>query len=75
MRGAFLMSAGGIVIGALGAWFLRGVVERLVFEVSSADPLIYGVVAVLLTAAALTATAVPAFRSTRVDPAEALRGD
>jgi putative ABC transport system permease protein len=75
LHGAVGMSVVGILIGAFGAWLLRGVLERLLFEVSSADPLIYGAVAILLTAAALTATAVPAVRSTRVDPAEALRGE
>jgi putative ABC transport system permease protein len=75
LRGAAAMAFAGIAIGALGAWVWRGVVERMLFEVSNADPLTYALVAMLLATAALTASAVPALRAIRVDPAEALRGD
>jgi putative ABC transport system permease protein len=75
LRGAIGMSLTGILVGAAGAWILRGVIEGLLFEVSSADPLTYAGVSVLLATAAMAASAVPAFRATRVDPAEALRGE
>ena len=75
LRGAVGMSLAGITIGAIGAWLLRGIVEGLLFEVSAADPFTYIVVGILLALAALIASAVPAVRATRVDPAEALRGE
>jgi ABC-type lipoprotein release transport system permease subunit len=43
--------------------------------VPSADPLTYVVVGAALGGTALVASAIPALRATRVDPAEALRGE
>ena len=73
LQGAARMSLIGIVIGLVAAWLLRGVLQSLLFNVSSADPMTYGVVAAVLTVTTLLASAVPALRATRVDPAEALR--
>ena len=47
--------------------------NRLLFEVSAADPLVYVGVSALLAAVALTAVAVPSCRATRIDPLLALR--
>jgi len=54
---------------------LRRVLAGLVFEVSTADPVIYFVVAMLMFVVALLATYVPARRASRVDPLVALRWD
>ncbi len=67
------LSSIGMAVGIAGALALRRVLAGLVFEVSTADPLIYAGVAVLMLAVALLACYVPARRAARVDPLIALR--
>jgi predicted permease len=75
LRGAAGMSVAGIAIGLAAAWLLCGALQTMLFNVSSTDPSTYAVVALILGGTALTASAVPALRATRVDPVEALRGE
>jgi predicted permease len=63
----------GIVVGGIGAWSASRWVGPLLFSVSPKDPVVYGTVAVVLLAAALLASAIPAARAARVDPNVALR--
>jgi putative ABC transport system permease protein len=63
----------GVAIGTAGALAMRRVLESMVFEVSTGDPIIYGGVAIAMLAVALAACYVPARRATRVDPLVALR--
>jgi len=65
----------GVVIGAAGSLLATRALERLVFGVSTTDPLVFGAVALALTAVAGTAALVPALRASRVDPIVALRAD
>ena len=65
----------GVVIGGIGAVFATRALERLVFGVSTTDPAIFGIVAVILSAVAATAATVPALRASRVDPLVALRSE
>ena len=67
------LSGLGLVVGIGGALALRRVLAGLVFEVSTADPLIYAAVAVLMVAVSLLACYVPARRAARVDTLIALR--
>ena len=63
----------GIVLGLVGAAWLTGAMESLLFDVRPNDPLTFAIVSVLLLAVALTATYIPARRATKVDPMIALR--
>ena len=63
----------GIVVGGATAWWASGWVGPLLFSVSPKDPVVYGTVAIVLLAAALLASAIPAARAARVDPNVALR--
>jgi predicted permease len=63
----------GIVAGLAGAFALTRVMASLLFGVSTMDAATFGGVPVLLAAVAFAATAIPAWRTTRVDPVVALR--
>jgi predicted permease len=63
----------GVAIGIVGALALTRTVQSLLFGVTSADPLTFGAVTLLLVVAALAACLVPARRAMKVDPMVALR--
>jgi predicted permease len=63
----------GIVAGLAGAFALTRVMASLLFGVSTMDAATFGAVPALLAAVAFAATAIPAWRTTRVDPVVALR--
>jgi putative ABC transport system permease protein len=71
MRPALL----GVVIGAGGAFALGGILSKLIYGVSPADPLTFFAVATLLAAVAAIACAIPGYRATRVPPVIALRNE
>jgi ABC-type lipoprotein release transport system permease subunit len=52
---------------------VAGVLDRFVYGVSPADPLVWGSVVLLLTGSALLASLVPALRAARSDPLATLR--
>ncbi len=63
----------GILTGLIGALALTRMMESMLFEVSTADPMTFGSVATLLVIIALLACFIPARRATKVDPIVALR--
>jgi putative ABC transport system permease protein len=63
----------GIGIGILGGLAISRLMQQVLFEVDSADPVIYLVVSVLLLLVAELASFLPARRATRIDPVIALR--
>lgn len=65
----------GAAIGLIVALVLARSMSALVFGVGTWDPLSFGIVTVVLLAVAAIATAIPAFRATRVSPIEAIRLD
>jgi putative ABC transport system permease protein len=68
-------TAAGILIGACGAFALGGVLSKLIYGVSPADPLTFLAVALLLAFVALAACAIPSYRATRIQPITALRNE
>jgi predicted permease len=73
VRQGLLLALGGIVIGLLASFALARFVTSLLFGVSGADPVTFGVVAVGLMMVATLATYLPAWKASRVDPVDALR--
>jgi predicted permease len=63
----------GIILGLAGAAALTRVMASLLFEVSARDVATFATVPTLLLVVAFAATAIPAWRATRVDPMVALR--
>ena len=64
----------GIVIGLAGALALSRVLAAMLFGISATDVATYAMACVLLAAAALVASIVPARRALAVDPISAVRG-
>jgi ABC-type antimicrobial peptide transport system permease subunit len=63
----------GAAIGLIASLSFNRVLTNQLFHVSAFDPLTFAVTALVLIAAALLASYIPAVRATRVDPMEALR--
>jgi len=63
----------GIAIGLAGAAALTRLMAALLYGVQSVDPVTFLATPLLLATVALLASAVPALRASRVDPADALR--
>jgi len=67
------MALYGVGIGAVSALLLSRLMSKMLYGVTSYDPLTFFGVIVLLTLVALLACFIPARRATRVDPMVALR--
>jgi putative ABC transport system permease protein len=65
----------GVTIGLAAALALGRVVSSLIYGVRATDPLTLGTVTVLLVAVGVLATAIPAYRATRVEPIRTLRDE
>ncbi len=63
----------GLVIGMIGAFALAKQISSFLFGVSAWDPLVFGVIPVVLLVTAMLAVLWPANRATQIDPAVALR--
>jgi ABC-type antimicrobial peptide transport system permease subunit len=63
----------GLVFGLAGAFFFAELISGLLHGVAPTDFETLAVVALLLTAVALVASAVPAWRAAEIDPVRALR--
>jgi len=67
------MALVGVGVGLVASFLLTRLMSKMVFGVTTHDPLTFGGVAALLTLIAVGACVVPAQRATRVDPVVALR--
>ena len=72
--GVRLVLVGVVLGGGLALWGSKWM-EGLMFQQSPRDPLVFGIVTLVLLAVSLLASSGPAFRASRVDPNVALRGD
>ena len=73
LRHGIRLSLAGIALGAGAAIFLTRLISGLLYHVSATDPLTFAAIGVLFLVVALTASYIPAYRATRVDPLKALR--
>jgi ABC-type lipoprotein release transport system permease subunit len=65
----------GLVLGLGLAVALATAMREVLFRVEPLDPMVWIGITTLLVATALIASAIPAARASRVDPARALRRD
>jgi predicted permease len=65
----------GAVVGIAAALAATRVLESELFETAAADPVVFAAVVAILIATALAAASIPAWRATRIDPADVLRSE
>jgi putative ABC transport system permease protein len=73
LKQGLMLAGGGIVLGVIAALMLTRLMQSLLYQVRPSDPITFAVVTLVLVAVALIASAVPAYRATRVSPLVALR--
>jgi putative ABC transport system permease protein len=69
------LTALGLILGLLGAAAVARLMETLLFHTTAYDPLVFGVVVIVLGAIGLLAAFLPALRATKADPVAALRAE
>jgi ABC-type antimicrobial peptide transport system permease subunit len=74
VREGLWLAAAGLALGAVGAVFAVRLVQNLLFDVTAWDTLAWGGAGAALVLVSLIASLVPARRSARIPPADALRG-
>jgi ABC-type antimicrobial peptide transport system permease subunit len=75
LQRGLVLAGTGVVIGALAALGVSRFAATLLYGVRGTDPLTYGVVALLVLAAAAAACLIPARRAARIDPMRSLRAE
>jgi predicted permease len=73
VRQGLVLALAGLLPGVLVSWALSRMITRLLYGVAPGDAVTFSVVPVMLVVVAVGATLLPAWRASRVDPAEALR--
>jgi putative ABC transport system permease protein len=75
MRQGIMIAACGIVLGLLGAAWLAGLMQALLFGVTPHDAVAFSAAPIALLLVAIAATLIPARRAAAADPIEALRAE
>jgi predicted permease len=75
LREGGLLVAAGLVLGMIASLLLARLMSKLVFGISTTDPLSFLLVIPLLAFVAFVAASLPARRATRIDPNSALRAE
>ncbi len=73
LRQGVILAGIGVAVGLVGAVGLTSILSAVLYGVEAVDPVMMGVVAAILVAAALVASYLPALRASRIDPLVALR--
>ena len=73
VRQGMVLTGTGLVLGLFATWGSTRVIASLLFGVGASDPVVLAVVIGSLAGVALVASALPAWRASRVDPVIALR--
>ena len=68
-----VLTAGGVLLGAVAAFETTRLMGYLLYEVSPRDPVAFGQALAVIAAASIAACVLPAWRATRTDPLRALR--
>jgi macrolide transport system ATP-binding/permease protein len=74
MSRGLLLTVSGAVIGVVAAIALMHLMGDMLYKVSPRDPLAFGLAFAVIAIASFAACFFPAWRATRIDPVQALRG-
>jgi putative ABC transport system permease protein len=74
-RQGFVLTGAGLLLGVALLPAAGKVLENQLFGISAAEPLVYLPLILVLGLVSLAAAALPAWRATRIDPVQALRGE
>ncbi len=69
------LAGAGIAVGVVAAFLMSRLMQSLLYQVQPGDPRTFVIVPLVLVLVALLASALPAFRATRVSPLIALRSE
>jgi putative ABC transport system permease protein len=75
MRGGAKLGLAGLLVGLVGAAGMTRLMGSLLFGLSPADPMTFGIVPTTLALVVLIATYIPARRAVRLDPVASLRNE
>jgi predicted permease len=75
VRSGLTLTGAGVAVGLVVAAGLTRFMKSMLFGISPLDPVTYFVISLILGAAAVVASYLPAHRAAAVDPVEALRAD
>jgi putative ABC transport system permease protein len=75
LRQGMTLAGTGIAVGVVVAFLMSRLMQSLLYQVRPGDPGTFVIVPMVLTVVALLASALPAFRATRVSPLVALRSE
>ena len=73
LRRGLIQLAIGLTLGLAGAFGVGRLLQSMLFQIGSADPLTLALISTLLIVVAVTATLWPSWQATRLDPVTALR--
>jgi putative ABC transport system permease protein len=73
LRRGLIQLAIGLTLGLAGAFGVGKLLQSMLFQIGSADPLTLALISMLLIVVAVTATLWPSWQATRLDPVTALR--
>lgn len=75
LRHGLVLSASGLGLGLVAAYWMSRLLEAFLFGVDPVDPITFAIAALALVAATLLACFLPAQRAARIDPIRALRSE
>jgi putative ABC transport system permease protein len=73
MSQGLMLTAGGILLGAIASLALTQFIGNLLYEISPRDPLAFVLALAVMVVVSFAACFVPAWRASRIDPVRALR--
>jgi ABC-type antimicrobial peptide transport system permease subunit len=75
LRNAATLTATGLIIGGIGAWFLCSAARNFLFRLDAKGPREFAAAIATLAVVAVVASLIPARRAASVDPIIALRSE
>jgi ABC-type antimicrobial peptide transport system permease subunit len=75
LRQGLIQLAIGLTLGLAGAWPISNVLQSLVVQIPTKDPVTFSAIAAILIGVTIAACLIPARRATKLDPLVALRNE